>query len=209
MVKWNEAGGYGFIKPDGGSLPDVFFHIRDCKEARPATGSALEYVPRKQPDGRWRAQSVRTAGRRTAAASRTEAHRSSGMALPAWIALLLLAGFSAIWTWASLQGLVPAIAQIYMLAINLIAFIAYWRDKRAAVRLGQRTPEVLLHGLEVLGGWPGAWLAQRMLRHKSSKQSYQWAYLSMIAINLVALGVWLDAQIRINTPTLRFPLPIT
>jgi uncharacterized membrane protein YsdA (DUF1294 family) len=34
-------------------------------------------------------------------------------------------------------------------------------------------PEAKLHIMELLGGWPGAFLAQRRFRHKCSKVSYQ------------------------------------
>lgn len=33
-----------------------------------------------------------------------------------------------------------------------------------------------LHLLELLGGWPGAFLAQRRLHHKCSKGSYQFVF---------------------------------
>ena len=41
--------------------------------------------------------------------------------------------------------------------------------------LGADQP-VNLHLLELLGGWPGAFLAQRRLRHKCSKGSYQFVF---------------------------------
>ena len=56
--------------------------------------------------------------------------------------------------------------------MSLITFAVYYLDKRAA-RLGRpRTPEATLHVLELLGGWPGALLAQRLIRHKNAKIGY-------------------------------------
>jgi uncharacterized membrane protein YsdA (DUF1294 family) len=56
--------------------------------------------------------------------------------------------------------MIPIIAAVYGL-MSLITFVVYYLDKRAA-RLGRpRTPEATLHVLELLGGWPGALLAQR------------------------------------------------
>jgi uncharacterized membrane protein YsdA (DUF1294 family) len=46
-------------------------------------------------------------------------------------------------------------------------------DKRREEEREWRVPEARLHLLEILGGWPGAFLAQRRLRHKCSKGSYQ------------------------------------
>jgi uncharacterized membrane protein YsdA (DUF1294 family) len=45
--------------------------------------------------------------------------------------------------------------------MSLITFAVYFFDKRTARHGRPRTPEVTLHVLELLGGWPGALLAQR------------------------------------------------
>ncbi|HAT11355.1 MAG TPA: DUF1294 domain-containing protein [Planctomycetes bacterium] len=58
-------------------------------------------------------------------------------------------------------------------AMSAVAFLTYLVDKRAAVRDRRRIPETTLHLLELLGGWPGALLAQRLIRHKNAKVSYQ------------------------------------
>jgi hypothetical protein len=41
----------------------------------------------------------------------------------------------------------------------------------------------LLHLLELLGGWPGAFLAQRRLRHKSSKGSYLFVFVLIVGLH--------------------------
>ena len=55
-----------------------------------------------------------------------------------------------------------------LISINVVTFIAYGVDKRAAVRGNWRVPEIQLHTLEFLGGWLGAYLAQMFFRHKIS-----------------------------------------
>jgi uncharacterized membrane protein YsdA (DUF1294 family) len=73
-------------------------------------------------------------------------------------------------------------------ALNLLTFALYARDKHAA-RTGQRrTPENTLHLLSLLGGWPGAWLAQGLLRHKTAKRSFQLVFWLTVAGNLLILG---------------------
>ena len=57
--------------------------------------------------------------------------------------------------------------------LSAFTYWAYACDKRRAQQGGWRVPEAQLHFLELLGGWPGAWFAQRRLRHKISKGSYQ------------------------------------
>ena len=59
------------------------------------------------------------------------------------------------------------------LAASVVAFVAYSRDKSAAQRGTRRTPEFVLHVLGALGGWPGAFVAQRLLRHKTRKLVFQ------------------------------------
>jgi uncharacterized membrane protein YsdA (DUF1294 family) len=62
---------------------------------------------------------------------------------------------------------------VYVIAMSLVAYWVYAVDKRRAQVGEWRVPEAWLHLLELLGGWPGAFLAQRRLRHKCSKVSYQ------------------------------------
>jgi uncharacterized membrane protein YsdA (DUF1294 family) len=61
----------------------------------------------------------------------------------------------------------------YGVLLNALTYWAYAVDKRRAEEREWRVPEARLHLLELLGGWPGAFLAQRRLRHKCSKGSYQ------------------------------------
>lgn len=58
------------------------------------------------------------------------------------------------------HAVISIIVSVYGL-MSLIAFVAYCLDKRAVRRGDHRTPEAMLHALELLGGWPGALLVQR------------------------------------------------
>lgn len=60
----------------------------------------------------------------------------------------------------------------FLLAVNLVTFAAFAVDKRAAARDNQRISEDTLLKLALLGGSPGAKLAQARLRHKSVKQPF-------------------------------------
>lgn len=70
-----------------------------------------------------------------------------------------------------------------VLLISLGTGYLYRRDKRRAELGTQRTPESTLHLLELLGGWPGALLAQRMYRHKTAKFSYQFVFWLVVGLH--------------------------
>ena len=77
---------------------------------------------------------------------------------------------------------------------SLLAFVMYARDKAAAQGGRWRTAENALHMVALFGGWPGALLAQRMLRHKSSKASFQAMFWATVLINCGVLGWLLTAN---------------
>jgi uncharacterized membrane protein YsdA (DUF1294 family) len=79
------------------------------------------------------------------------------------------------------------IAALYLLASG-ICFLAYARDKRAARLQERRTPERTLQTLALLGGWPGALLAQRVLRHKTRKPMFQIVFWGIVLLHLGALS---------------------
>lgn len=95
--------------------------------------------------------------------------------------LLIAAGFL---SW------IPAMVPAVYCAMSVIAILFYSMDKSAAVNNRWRTKESTLHLLALLGGWPGALLAQDFLRHKTRKTSFQWVFWMTAAFNCGALA-WL------------------
>ncbi|RMD01820.1 DUF1294 domain-containing protein [Aquitalea palustris] len=77
------------------------------------------------------------------------------------------------------------------LGMSVLTFAVYAWDKRQAIHHGRRTPEKLLHWLELLGGWPGGVLGQYWLQHKSSKGSYQLAFWLIVLAHWLAWGGWI------------------
>ena len=71
-----------------------------------------------------------------------------------------------------------------------ITFIAYVVDKRAARAGKPRISEMTLHLLELGGGWPGAFFAQRLVRHKNSKVSFQIVFWLIVAVHVTAWATW-------------------
>lgn len=75
--------------------------------------------------------------------------------------------------------------------MSLITFAVYADDKARAKRGGWRTSEKMLHLCEFAGGWLGAFVAQRRLRHKISKKSYQQVFWAISSIHMVFWFDWL------------------
>jgi uncharacterized membrane protein YsdA (DUF1294 family) len=88
---------------------------------------------------------------------------------------------------------VISILVVYVIA-SAAAFAAYGADKSAARHGRWRTPESTLHLLALLGGWPGALIAQKVFRHKSRKASFRAAFLFTVAVNCAALFWYLRPQ---------------
>ena len=89
---------------------------------------------------------------------------------------------------------IPWPAQVLLvlyLVMSLLCFACYGWDKRLAVAGRRRIPEARLHLLELLGGWPGGLLAQRLIRHKNRKPAYQLKFWLIVALHLGALSYWL------------------
>jgi len=79
----------------------------------------------------------------------------------------------------------------YLYAIvSLITFILYAIDKSAARRNAWRISEDKLHFFALAGGWPGALIAQQLLRHKTKKESFRSVFWVTVGVN-VGLFVWL------------------
>lgn len=79
---------------------------------------------------------------------------------------------------------------IFHLVASSITFAVYAADKSAA-RTGQRRkPERTLHLLALIGGWPGALAAQKLLHHKTRKQPFQGIFWITVALHSGVLG-WL------------------
>lgn len=88
--------------------------------------------------------------------------------------------------------------------MSAAAVLMYAKDKNAAELGKWRTAENTLHMLSLLGGWPGAKIAQSFLRHKSRKLSFRIKYWITVALNCAALywlitpegRMWLDRVLQ-------------
>ncbi|MGN4049401.1 MULTISPECIES: DUF1294 domain-containing protein [unclassified Pseudomonas] len=73
--------------------------------------------------------------------------------------------------------------------VSVLAFFLYWADKRKARTGAWRTPENILHAVELAGGWPGALIAQQVFRHKTRKVSFQILFWVIVLLHQI---FWID-----------------
>ena len=196
---WNDARGYGFIaaldSPCNGDR--TFFHIRDYQQQgrRPEPGELVKYLANRQDDGRWKATQVtraapplRKAKTTTPKAVKPGNPYSGGSDL---LRATVVIGYVGLLGWAITRQRLPFEFAFLPAIMSIITFMAYAADKYAAQTGRWRIPEANLHLLELLSGWPGALLSQRVLRHKSRKAGYRVALWLMVLLNLAATIAWI------------------
>ncbi|MGU3643964.1 DUF1294 domain-containing protein [Microbacterium sp. C23T] len=105
-------------------------------------------------------------------------------------------------SWITLLVFVAALAGVYFVfelawwvpalygAASIIAFAAYGIDKAAARRQANRISEQTLVILGLIGGWPGALVAQQAFRHKTRKRSFRRAFWATVGVNILALAAY-------------------
>jgi uncharacterized membrane protein YsdA (DUF1294 family) len=105
------------------------------------------------------------------------------------VGLALLAALG-LWWLLSRQMNVAHLACCWLVAANVIAFGYYGFDKGQARRAGSRVPELVLHGLAVLGGSGGAYAGMRTFRHKTVKAGFRVLFWLIVAVQ-AALALWI------------------
>lgn len=106
-----------------------------------------------------------------------------------WLVFALLCALplsGSVSSWLQGDSLIPLAAYG---VVSVVTFFLYWNDKRKARAEQWRTPENVLHALELAGGWPGALLAQQAFRHKTRKVSFQLVFWIIVLLHQV---FWID-----------------
>ena len=188
LIKWKDERGFGFIQAENESQ-EVFLHISELKNStrRPQVGDTI-YYHLIVKNGKIRASNASILGAESKPSS--SSNFVNKYPFPYWEALLLsilpLAG-SLHFAWITANP-IPIILYTVM---SLVTFSLYAEDKSRAKRGQWRISERTLHLCEFAGGWLGGFVAQRKLRHKSIKSSYQIVFWTIVVIHIAFWIYWL------------------
>jgi uncharacterized membrane protein YsdA (DUF1294 family)/cold shock CspA family protein len=167
IVVWNSARGFGWLECEGERL---FVHLREFKgtDIEPALGVEFPFVVGTDVQGRLCAKGV------------SATLVNGNVKLRGWLLLVALL----FWPIAGMTKLPVAICGplLQMIILSAVVFRLYAYDKRQAIHHAWRVPATIMHLGELAGGWPGAFIAQRILRHKSALKSYQSIFWGIILI---------------------------
>ena len=183
LVKWDDARGFGFVRPiEGGA--DVFVHITSFPfgTGRPDVGEQVSFEIEESDKGPRAAQviSLRTIKSEPVDMPVVPGRTAGPVAFivlfsTALVVVASSSGLEVVWIllWFTLYTL-----------FSLFAVLLYGRDKSAALKRERRTPEAALLTNSLLGGWPGALIAQQRLRHKTRKASFQVKFWLVVLVNI-------------------------
>jgi uncharacterized membrane protein YsdA (DUF1294 family)/cold shock CspA family protein len=203
LIKWKDDRGFGFIKPADDS-PEVFIHISEIKDAtrRPVVGDTIYYSLTQQA-GKVRACNAFIVGARLKPDAlpspsrqmqdrQTSLHKARPRAvllepfpIAHAISLAIFPMVGGVHFTIKTGNLIPFLLYPTM---GLLSFTQYASDKNRAQQQTWRISEQTLILCDLAGGWIGGFLAQRRLRHKISKASYQSAFRIVVGLHY---GFWL------------------
>ena len=182
LKSWNDERGFGFIETRHGGQ-DIFVHIKsfDDRPRKPEIGLPVSFEVELNPEGKKRARRVQILrksrpARRNPGKSRAQWGTATYFAIPLF--LLIFTVVAIVWR-------VPRWVAVAYLVASVACFIIYAIDKAAAAAGQRRISENTLIVLGLAGGWPGAIVAQQLLRHKSVKAEFRSAFWASVLLNVV------------------------
>jgi uncharacterized membrane protein YsdA (DUF1294 family)/cold shock CspA family protein len=190
VFNWNDDRGFGFVSDE--SEGQIFLHIhafeQGQRQRRPINGDLISYVLLRDDKNRTQAKQVQFVERRQFVSEKSEL-KSDSMNWTEFFVLFCV--------FIYLMMRLPQLIVMIYGAVSLLTFIAYALDKSAAQSGQWRTKESTLHYLAILGGWPGAYLAQKYLRHKSKKKSFLTIFWVTVVFNCLFTVFYSDVIVSI------------
>ena len=104
------------------------------------------------------------------------------------VSIIVLTAFATLYAVAAVLRGVPRWTDVLYAGASALCFAFYAIDKSAARAGRDRISESMLLSLGFVGGWPGAIVAQQVLRHKTTKRAFRIRFWLSVVAN-VALFV--------------------
>jgi len=182
LIKWDDEKAFGFIVPNGGG-DHVFIHKSafSNRQKTPQIKDIITFSITKDKQGRYCAGEATFSGEKL---KKKQAKNVSKFSI--YLSVIFLVLMMA----ALVIGRMPINLVLLYLGGSTLTFILYAYDKSKAKRGAWRTPESTLHLFALVGGWPGAAIAQQTLRHKSQKKEFRFVFWLTVIANFCALA-WL------------------
>ncbi|HEY9696929.1 MAG TPA: DUF1294 domain-containing protein [Trichocoleus sp.] len=198
LVTWKDDRGFGFIKPVDGSQ-EIFIHITAFKDTsyRPKHGDLIYYYLTSDNNGRscacnaFISKESRQISSLSKDISAKNKHKNKSVVSTILVIIVLpiipLLGIIklALTSSSSLPVFLYLSPTFLYLGMSLLTYLLYAEDKLRAKRGERRISEKNLHLAEMMGGWIGAFIAQRNLNHKSKKRSYQIEFWLIVTTHLM------------------------
>ena len=182
LISWNPDKAFGFIAPNGGG-EHVFIHKTALlnRKRTPQTNDIITFSMTKDKAGRYCAGDATFSGEKL---KKKSANKVSKFSI--YLSVLFLTVITSVY----FIGQFPQKLLFGYYCMSVITFFVYAFDKSKAQRGAWRTSESTLHLLSLIGGWPGAAIAQQILRHKSQKRAFRNVFWFTVIVNCSAL-LWL------------------
>jgi len=94
-----------------------------------------------------------------------------------------------------LEAVIYWVPIVYLLLINIMAFLAMWWDKRKASKQEWRVAEATLHIIGFMGGAVGVFGGMYKFRHKTQKRSFQ--AIAVVGLIMSLIIYWLIGNLYI------------
>lgn len=174
VISWKTEQGYGFMKnPNGGA--DLFLHINDIQgKLEPKCGDTVRFRLKTDEKGKTVVYGARIAG-------------FNAFSTLSWIATTLVAATPFVLSAITFKrSPLPLISYSIM---STVCFFMIKIDKRRAEDGRWRIPDDSMHLAQLLWGWPGTLIAQKIYFHKARKKTFQGTLNFIIFIHII---FWVD-----------------
>jgi len=159
----------------------------------PPLGSRLSYEVEVTADGKTRSRYVRVEGPPV-----IQTRRAMRASILGFVPIPL---FIVIYIVDAVFWHPPYWVLFVYLGTSLLCILIYALDKSAAAQGRWRVSESALLLLGLAGGWPGAIIAQQLLRHKTKKRSFQEAFAGSVIVNILVFVLLTSPILGWLTPT--------